>query len=147
MSAFIMSSASDSWRYSRRATRLRRWPARLARRQLSLPRNCKPSRSNAAESTTRPDADARRGRHATNGGFMIGTIIIGLIAGWLAGMLMRGSGYGIIIDILLGLIGAVIGGWIFGALGIVVVGGIGYLAMATVGAVVLVGITHLLRHG
>jgi uncharacterized membrane protein YeaQ/YmgE (transglycosylase-associated protein family) len=78
---------------------------------------------------------------------MLGTIIIGLIAGWLAGLLMRGSGYGIIVDILLGLIGAVIGSWIFGALGIVVVGGIGYLAMATVGAVVLVGITHILRRG
>jgi uncharacterized membrane protein YeaQ/YmgE (transglycosylase-associated protein family) len=78
---------------------------------------------------------------------MLGTIIIGLIAGWLAGLLMRGSGYGIIVDILLGLIGAVIGSWIFGALGIVAVGGLGYLAMATIGAIVLVGITHLLRHG
>ena len=55
---------------------------------------------------------------------MIATLIIGLIAGWLAGILMRGSGYGIVIDILLGLIGAVIGGWIFGALGIVAIGGV-----------------------
>jgi uncharacterized membrane protein YeaQ/YmgE (transglycosylase-associated protein family) len=77
---------------------------------------------------------------------VIGTIIIGLIAGWLAGLLMRGSGYGIFVDILLGLIGAVIGGWIFGALGIVAVGGIGYLAMSTVGAIVLVGITHIFHH-
>jgi uncharacterized membrane protein YeaQ/YmgE (transglycosylase-associated protein family) len=74
---------------------------------------------------------------------MLGTIIVGLIAGWLAGVLMRGSGYGFLVDLLLGLIGAVIGGWIFGALGIVVVGGIGYLAMSTIGAVVLVAITHL----
>jgi len=74
---------------------------------------------------------------------MIATLIIGLIAGWLAGILMRGSGYGIVIDILLGLIGAVIGGWIFGALGIVAIGGVGYLAMSTVGAIVLVAITHL----
>ncbi len=74
---------------------------------------------------------------------MLATLIIGLVAGWLAGILMRGSGYGMFVDILLGLIGAVIGRWIFGALGIAAVGGLGYLAMATVGAVVLVAITHL----
>ncbi len=76
---------------------------------------------------------------------MLGTIVIGLVAGWLAGLLMRGSGYGIIADILLGLIGAVVGRWIFGALGIHAYGSIGYLAMSTVGAVALVGATHLLR--
>ncbi len=76
---------------------------------------------------------------------MIGTLIIGLVAGWLAGMLMRGSGYGIFVDILLGLIGAVIGRWIFSALGIVALGRTGYLAMATVGALALVGVTHLFR--
>ncbi|HUA34019.1 MAG TPA: GlsB/YeaQ/YmgE family stress response membrane protein [Candidatus Binataceae bacterium] len=74
---------------------------------------------------------------------MIATIVIGLVAGWLAGILMRGSGYGMFVDILLGLIGAVIGRWIFATLGIAAVGGLGYLAMSTVGAVVLVAITHL----
>jgi uncharacterized membrane protein YeaQ/YmgE (transglycosylase-associated protein family) len=53
--------------------------------------------------------------------------------------------YGIFADILLGLVGAVIESWIFNSLGIVVNGGIGYLAMATVGAIVLVGIVHLIR--
>jgi uncharacterized membrane protein YeaQ/YmgE (transglycosylase-associated protein family) len=72
-------------------------------------------------------------------------ILIGLIAGWLTGKLMSGGGYGIFADILLGLVGAVIGSWIFNSLGIVVNGGIGYLAMATVGAIVLVGIVHLVR--
>jgi uncharacterized membrane protein YeaQ/YmgE (transglycosylase-associated protein family) len=72
-------------------------------------------------------------------------ILIGLIAGWLTGKLMSGGGYGIFADILLGLVGAVIGSWIFNSLGIVVNGGIGYLAMATVGAVVLVGLVHLIR--
>ena len=76
---------------------------------------------------------------------MLFAILIGLIAGWLTGKLMSGGGYGIFADILLGLIGAVIGSWIFNSLGIVVNGGIGYLAMATVGAVVLVGIVHLIR--
>jgi len=76
---------------------------------------------------------------------MLFAIIIGLIAGWLTGKLMSGGGYGIFADILLGLVGAVIGSWIFNSLGIVVNGGIGYLAMATVGAVVLVGVVHLVR--
>ncbi|MFZ1121038.1 MAG: GlsB/YeaQ/YmgE family stress response membrane protein [Candidatus Binataceae bacterium] len=76
---------------------------------------------------------------------MIGAIIIGLIAGWLAGKIIRGEGYGIFADILLGLVGAVIGNWIFGALNIPVYSGIGHLAMATVGAVVLVGIVHLIK--
>jgi uncharacterized membrane protein YeaQ/YmgE (transglycosylase-associated protein family) len=76
---------------------------------------------------------------------MIGVLIIGLVAGWLAGKLMRGSGYGIVADIVLGLVGAVIGSWLFGRLGIVVVGSVGLLAMATVGALVLVGTVHLLR--
>jgi uncharacterized membrane protein YeaQ/YmgE (transglycosylase-associated protein family) len=59
---------------------------------------------------------------------------------------MRGQGYGAIADIVLGLIGAVIGQWIFGRLGIVVDSRIGFLAMATVGAVVLIGAAHLV-HG
>jgi uncharacterized membrane protein YeaQ/YmgE (transglycosylase-associated protein family) len=76
---------------------------------------------------------------------MIGVLIIGLIAGWLAGKLMKGSGYGIVADILLGLVGAVIGSWLFGQLGIVATGSVGFLATATVGAMVLVGAVHLLR--
>ena len=52
---------------------------------------------------------------------MIYAIVVGLIAGWLAGQVMRGGGYGIIVDILLGLVGGVIGGWVFGLLGITAV--------------------------
>lgn len=75
---------------------------------------------------------------------LFGAIIIGLIAGWIAGKLMRGRGYGIIADIALGLIGAVIGNWIFTQLRIETSGSLGFLAMATVGAVLLVGAAHLL---
>ena len=73
-----------------------------------------------------------------------GAIIIGLIAGWIAGKLMRGRGYGILADIVLGLIGAIIGNWMFTRLGIETSGALGFLAMATVGAVLLVGAAHLL---
>jgi uncharacterized membrane protein YeaQ/YmgE (transglycosylase-associated protein family) len=72
-------------------------------------------------------------------------LIAGLIAGWLTGKLMRGRGFGILVDIILGLVGAVIGQWIFGRLGIEVYGGNGFIAMAVVGAVVLVGAIHLIN--
>jgi uncharacterized membrane protein YeaQ/YmgE (transglycosylase-associated protein family) len=45
-------------------------------------------------------------------------LIIGVVAGWLAGQLMKGGGYGLIGDLVIGVIGAFIGGWLFGALGI-----------------------------
>jgi uncharacterized membrane protein YeaQ/YmgE (transglycosylase-associated protein family) len=76
---------------------------------------------------------------------LLGWIVIGIIAGWLTGKLMRGVGYGILMDLILGLIGAVIGGWIFGLLGIFSYGFVGSLAAATVGAVVLVAIVRLFR--
>jgi len=73
-------------------------------------------------------------------------IVVGLIAGWLAGQLMKGGGYGTIADIILGLLGGVLGGWIFGKLGISAGGGmIGSIIVAFIGAVILVGITRLLK--
>jgi len=79
---------------------------------------------------------------------LIGWLLIGLIAGWLAGKLARGQGFGCIGDIVLGLIGSVIGGWIFTKLGIVHANTFLYsLAAATVGAVVLVSIAHLFFGG
>jgi uncharacterized membrane protein YeaQ/YmgE (transglycosylase-associated protein family) len=75
----------------------------------------------------------------------IGWIIIGLLAGWIAGTVTRGRGFGCLVDVVLGLIGAVIGGWIFTRLGITTFGFgfIGSLAAATVGAVVLVAVARL----
>ncbi len=78
---------------------------------------------------------------------MIGTIILGLIAGWITGLLMRGSGFGIVADIIIGLIDAVIGRWLFGALGVVQVGTIGYLLMSVIGAVILVSVVHAIARG
>jgi uncharacterized membrane protein YeaQ/YmgE (transglycosylase-associated protein family) len=74
---------------------------------------------------------------------IIGWIIIGLLAGWIAGHLTRGRGFGCIVDIILGLIGSVIGGWIFTKLGIELWGFWGSLLGATVGAIVLVAIARL----
>jgi uncharacterized membrane protein YeaQ/YmgE (transglycosylase-associated protein family) len=74
----------------------------------------------------------------------IGTLIFGMLAGWLTGVLTRGRGYGCIVDIILGLIGAFIGGLIFEKLHIPVFGFIGNLAAAVVGAVILVSIVRLI---
>jgi uncharacterized membrane protein YeaQ/YmgE (transglycosylase-associated protein family) len=77
---------------------------------------------------------------------MLYSIIVGLIAGWLAGQVMRGGGYGILIDILLGLVGGVIGGWLFGALGVSLGGGvIGSILVSFVGAVILVAISRAIK--
>ncbi len=74
-------------------------------------------------------------------------IVVGLIAGWLAGKVSRGRGFGCIADIILGIVGSFIGGWIFVKLHIYG-GGFWYsLAAATLGAIVLVFIAHLFSPG
>lgn len=73
-------------------------------------------------------------------------IVVGLIAGWLAGQVMKGGGYGVLVDIILGILGGIVGGWLFGALGIWPGGGIiGSIIVAFVGAVILVWITRVLK--
>jgi uncharacterized membrane protein YeaQ/YmgE (transglycosylase-associated protein family) len=77
---------------------------------------------------------------------IIAWIVVGLIAGWLAGVVMKGGGYGILVDIILGILGGLVGGWIFGMLGIAHGSGmIGSLIVAFIGAVILVGITRLIK--
>lgn len=75
---------------------------------------------------------------------LIATLILGLIAGWLAGMVMKGGGgYGILGDIVLGIIGAFIGGWLTSLLtGVDMVSGLNItsLIVAVIGAVILVAI-------
>ena len=74
-------------------------------------------------------------------------LLLGLVAGWLAGKLARGRGFGCITDIILGLIGSYIGGWVFVKLGIFGGGFLYSLAAATLGAVILVSIAHLFSSG
>lgn len=73
-------------------------------------------------------------------------IIVGLIAGWLAGKVMKGGGYGVLADIVLGILGGILGGWLFGLLGIWQGRGlIGSIIVAFIGAVILVAITRALK--
>ncbi len=86
---------------------------------------------------------------------IIGTLIIGGVAGWLAGLLLKGSGYGILLDIVVGVIGGFIGGWLAslshigflneasaskGVVAIVV-----ELILAVVGAVILLSVIRLVK--
>jgi len=73
-------------------------------------------------------------------------ILIGLCAGWLAGQLMKGGGFGLIGDIVVGIIGAFVGGYLFQVLGVSSGGGLaGSLIVATIGAMVLIFILRLVK--
>jgi len=76
---------------------------------------------------------------------LIWFLLIGLIAGWLAGKVMRGGGYGVVGDMIVGVIGAFIGGWLFSLIGISAGGLIGSIITAFVGAVVLLLILRAIR--
>ena len=58
-------------------------------------------------------------------------LIVGIVAGWLAGLLIKGEGFGLLGDMLIGIIGAYIGGYLFGVLGLSVHGMLGHIIMAT----------------
>ena len=72
-------------------------------------------------------------------------LLIGLCAGWLAGMIMKGGGYGLAGDLIIGVIGALLGGFLFAVLGIAAYGLLGRLVMAVVGAIVLIVLLRILK--
>lgn len=74
-------------------------------------------------------------------------LLIGLVAGWLAGTILKGGGFGLIGDVVVGVIGALLGGFLFGLLGIYAGGLLGALLMATVGAIVLLLVIRLVAGG
>lgn len=77
---------------------------------------------------------------------MLYAIVVGLIAGWLAGQVMKGGGYGILVDIILGILGGIVGSWLFTSLGFWPGGGmIGSIIVSFVGAVILVAISRALK--
>jgi uncharacterized membrane protein YeaQ/YmgE (transglycosylase-associated protein family) len=72
-------------------------------------------------------------------------LLVGGIAGWVAGILVRGRGHGILTNIVVGVIGAFIGGFIFTELGIVTAGLLGSLVVATIGAIILLLLLRALK--
>lgn len=76
---------------------------------------------------------------------VLGLLISGALAGWLAAKVVRGAGYGLVINVALGIIGGIVGGKVFALLGIPADGWLTSLAIAVVGAVMLLTLIHLLR--
>ena len=73
-------------------------------------------------------------------------LIVGAIAGWLSGVIVRGGGFGLLGDIVVGIVGAFIGGWLLPKLGVHLgVGLVAIIASATIGAVVLLLVLRLIR--
>jgi uncharacterized membrane protein YeaQ/YmgE (transglycosylase-associated protein family) len=72
-------------------------------------------------------------------------LLIGLVAGWLAGLLMKGGGFGVVGNMIIGCIGALLGGFLFSMVGLAAYGLIGALITATVDAVVLLFLLRLVK--
>lgn len=75
--------------------------------------------------------------------FFLWYLLIGLVAGYVASLIVRGSGSGFVVNLFVGIIGGLLGGWIFGALGLIAVGTFASIVMSVVGAVVLLLIVSL----
>jgi uncharacterized membrane protein YeaQ/YmgE (transglycosylase-associated protein family) len=74
--------------------------------------------------------------------YWIWFLVIGGVIGWLAGLITTGRGFGIIADIIIGVVGAMLGGWMAGVIGLYPGTTLGAFLLALVGAVVLVGLTR-----
>jgi len=101
-------------------------------------------RQGSAEGKSHSTADKHeiKGVHTME---FIWFILIGIAAGWLAGQIMKGGGYGLVGDLIVGVIGALLGGWLFGLAGIAAAGLIGQLVVATLGAIVLILLLRLIK--
>jgi len=76
-------------------------------------------------------------------GYWVWFLFIGGVIGWVAGLITRGRGFGILGDIVIGIVGAMFGGWIADVLGLSIASSFGMFLMAVLGAVILVGLTRL----
>lgn len=77
--------------------------------------------------------------------YYVWQIAIGILAGWLAGKIMRGRGFGLLLDLVVGVVGSLLGGLVFGLLGLHASGLVGSLVVATAGAVMLLYLVRVLR--
>ena len=75
----------------------------------------------------------------------IAWLLVGAIAGWLAGVIMKGKGQGLLMNIVVGIVGGAIGGWVFNLAGFGSTGMAGSLVTATVGAIILLWVVNKLK--
>ncbi len=76
---------------------------------------------------------------------LLWSLLIGGVAGWLASRIMKSAGNGVFVNIILGLVGGLVGGWVFDMLGLAAFGLIGRLVVATVGAIILIALVRAIR--
>lgn len=74
-------------------------------------------------------------------------LVVGLIAGWSAGKIMKGKGFGLVGDLVVGVLGAIVGSWIFDELGIGTYGLLGSLVVAVIGSLLLLYGLRLFKKG
>ena len=77
--------------------------------------------------------------------FFLWYLLIGLVAGWIANLVVRGHGAGFWINLLVGIVGGLLGGWMFSLFGIFAIGTFGSIVMSVIGAIVLLWIAALIR--
>lgn len=77
--------------------------------------------------------------------WLVWEILIGVLAGWIASKLVKGRGMGLLWDLILGIVGAILGGFVFGLLGIAAYTLLGRLVMAIVGAVLLLLLVRAIK--
>jgi uncharacterized membrane protein YeaQ/YmgE (transglycosylase-associated protein family) len=77
--------------------------------------------------------------------YLLWVVLIGILAGWLAGQITKGSGFGVLGDLIVGILGSLLGSFLFGLIGIYAYGLVGRLAMAVVGAIVLLWLIRLIK--
>jgi uncharacterized membrane protein YeaQ/YmgE (transglycosylase-associated protein family) len=77
--------------------------------------------------------------------YIVWTLLIGLVAGWLAGLITKGKDFGLLGNLIVGVIGALLGSFVFGLLGITAWGLLGRLVVATAGAVLLLYLLRFVR--
>ena len=76
---------------------------------------------------------------------LLWSLLIGGVAGWLASQIMKSAGNVVFVNIILGIVGGLVGGWVFGILGLAAFGLIGRLIVATVGAIILIVLARAIR--
>lgn len=77
--------------------------------------------------------------------YIIYFLLVGLFIGWMAGIIVKGSGFGVIGDIVVGIVGSMLGGWLAGMLGLFPIDSIGALFVSVLGAVLLIIIVRAIR--
>jgi uncharacterized membrane protein YeaQ/YmgE (transglycosylase-associated protein family) len=77
--------------------------------------------------------------------WLIWTIVIGIVVGWLAGLIVKGRGMGVLVDLIVGILGSLLGHFVFGLLGIVSLGLLGSLLISVLGAVLLLFLIRVIK--